>query len=204
MKKTICVGLVLLFATVTTFAQKTTEDIQVKSKSMLVTGVGSYRFREIKSQNLKNSTFEFAQSAGFFVSKNVLLGGLAGYSSSIRKVSDVKQSKNNIYSGGAFGRYFYTPEKQYSFFTEMSVVYAHGETTTYSSSPSRKVKVDGLGGDISVGFICFMTKRLGLQASIAGITYSSASFDEFENSAAQGFVIGADLTNLRIGAVIKL
>jgi hypothetical protein len=86
----------------------------------------------------------------------------------------------------------------------MAVVYAHGETTTYSSSPSRKVKVDGLGGDISVGFICFMTKRLGLQASIAGITYSSASFDEFENSAAQGFVIGADLTNLRIGAVIKL
>lgn len=203
-KKTICVGLGLLFATATTFAQKTTEDIQVKSKSMLVTGVGSYRFREIKSENLKNSTFEFAQSAGFFVSKNVLIGGLAGYSSSIRKVADVKQSENNIYSGGAFGRYFYTPNKQYSFFNELSVVYAHGETTSYEVRPSRTVKVDGIGGDFSLGFIYFISKSIGFQASFAGLTYSSASFDEFENSAAQGFVIGVDLTNLRIGLVISL
>ncbi len=203
MRKTICVGLGLLFATAT-FAQKTDDNIQIKSKSMLVTGVASYKYRKIKSEDLENSTFELANSGGFFVSKNVLIGGLAGYSSSIRKVADVKQSENNIYSGGAFGRYFYTPNKQYSFFNELSVVYAHGETTSYDVRPSRTVKVDGIGGDLSLGFIYFMSKSIGLQASFAGLTYSSASFDEFENSAAQGFVIGGDLTNLKLGLVFNL
>jgi len=201
MKKTVCVGLVLLFATKATFAQKTTENIQIKSKSMQVSGVASYRYRNIKSRNLENNTFEFAQSAGFFVSKNVLIGAMAGYSSFTTTVSDIKRSKNNIYSAGAFGRYFYTPLKKYSFFNEVSVVYTHGETPI---SIEPQPNVDGLGGDISVGFIYFLTKRLGLQASVAGITYSTASFNEFENSVAQGFVIGGELTNLKIGAVIKL
>jgi len=200
MKKTICVGLGIFFATAT-FAQQTAENIQIKTRSMLVSGIASYRYRKIKHRDLENSTFEFAQSAGFFVSKNILIGAMAGYSSFTTTVADIKRSKNNIYSVGAFGRYFFTPEKQYSFFNELSVVYAYGETPiSYDAKP----KVDGLGGDISVGFIYFMTKRLGLQASIASINYSSASFDEFENSVAEGFTIGGDVTNLKIGAIIKL
>ena len=205
MKKVIFVGVSLLFATATSFAQTTdAPDFQIKSKSFFLTGVASYQYQEIKSEKLETNTFEFAKSGGFFVSDNLMLGALAGYSTSTRKIADVKQSENNIYSGGVFARYFYTPNKKYSFFNEFSAVYAHGETTSFETRPSRTVDVDGIGGGVAIGFVYFITKSFGLQASFAGITYSSASFDEFENSAAQGFTIGGDLSDLRIGAVLKL
>ena len=204
MKKVIYVGLSLLFATAT-FAQTTDADKEIKSNSLFVTGLANYKYQKIKATNQKDNTFEFATSAGYFVSNNVLFGAIAGYSSSVRKVDDFKKSENNIYSAGAFARYFYTPHKQYSFFNEVSVVYAHGETTSYSSTtPSQTVSVDGIGGEISLGFIYWISKHFGLQAAYAGLAYTSASFDEFENSAAQGFTIGGDLTNLKIGAVIRL
>lgn len=211
MKKVIYVGLSLLFATAS-FAQTTDADKEIKSNSLFVTGLANYKYQKMNVfqesentfKNQKDNTFEFATSAGYFVSNNVLFGAIAGYSSSIRKVDDVKKSENNIYSAGAFARYFYTPHKQYSFFNEVSVVYAHGESTSYYSTPSQTVSVDGIGGEISLGFIYWISKHFGLQAAYAGLAYTSASFDEFDNSAAQGFTIGGDLTNLKIGAVIRL
>ena len=203
MKKVIYVGLSLLFATAT-FAQTTDADKEIKSNSLFVTGLANYKYQKIKATNQKDNTFEFATSAGYFVSNNVLFGAVAGYSSSVRKIDNVKDSENNIYSAGAFARYFYTPHKQYSFFNEVSVVYAHGETTSFASTPSQTVSVDGIGGEISLGFIYWISKHFGLQAAYAGLAYTSASFDEFDNSAAQGFTIGGDLTNLKIGAVIRL
>ena len=203
-KKASYLGLSLLFATSTTFAQTKDADKEIKSNSLFVTGLANYKYQKIKATNQKDNTFEFATSAGYFVSNNVLFGAIAGYGSSIRKVADVKVSENNIYSAGAFARYFYTPHKQYSFFNEVSVVYAHGETTSFASTPSQTVSIDGIGGEISLGFIYWISKHFGLQAAYAGLAYTSASFDEFENSAAQGFTIGGDLTNLKIGAVIRL
>ena len=203
-KKASYLGLSLLFATATTFAQTTDADIQVKSKSLFLTGVASYKFQEIESQKLENATFEFAKSGGFFVSDNLMLGALAGYSSSTRKAADVTESENNISSGGVFVRYFYSPTKKYSFFNEFSAVYAHGETTSYETATKQTVEVDGIGGGISLGFVYFITKSFGVQASFAGLTYTSASFDEFENSAAQGFTVGGDLSDLKIGVVFKL
>ena len=204
MKKASYIGLSLLFATATTFAQTTDADKEIKSNSLFVTGLANYKYQKIKATNQKDNTFEFATSAGYFVSNNVLFGAIAGYGSSIRKVADVKVSENNIYSAGAFARYFYTPHKQYSFFNEVSVVYAHGESTFYEGTTSQTASVDGIGGEISLGFIYWISKHFGLQAAYAGLAYTSASFDEFENSAAQGFTIGGDLTNLKIGAVIRL
>ena len=210
MKKVIYVGLSLLFATAS-FAQTTDADKEIKSNSLFVTGLANYKYQKIKAlqtdgtlKNQKDNTFEFATSAGYFVSNNVLFGAIAGYSSSIRKVADVKVSENNIYSAGAFARYFYTPHKQYSFFNEVSVVYAHGESTFYEGTTSQTASVDGIGGEISLGFIYWISKHFGLQAAYAGLAYTNASFDEFDNSAAQGFTIGGDLTNLKIGAVIRL
>lgn len=203
-KKASYLGLILLFATATTFAQTTDADKEIKSNSLFVTGLANYKYQKIKATNQKDNTFEFATSAGYFVSNNVLFGAIAGYGSSIRKVADVKVSENNIYSAGAFARYFYTPHKQYSFFNEVSVVYAHGESTFYEETTSQTASVDGIGGEISLGFIYWISKHFGLQAAYAGLAYTSASFDEFENSAAQGFTIGGDLTNLKIGAIIRL
>jgi outer membrane protein len=202
MKKLTLLGLSLLL-TSASFAQTKEADKEIKSNSLFVTGLANYKYQKINATNQKDNTFEFATSAGYFVSNNVLFGAVAGYSSSVRKIDNVKVSDNNIYSAGVFARYFYTPHKQYSFFNELSVVYAHGETTSYDPA-TQTVSVDGIVGEISLGFIYWISKRFGLQAAYAGLAYTSASFDEFDNSAAQGFTIGGDLTNLKIGAVVKL
>ena len=197
MKKVIYVGLSLLFATAT-FAQTTDADKEIKSNSLFVTGLANYKYKNLKFSDTKQNTFEFATSAGYFVSNNVLFGALAGYSTSISKESGIKKTDQSVYSGGAFARYFYTPHKQYSFFNELSGVYAHAKDNLTSKT------IDGVGGEFSVGFIYWVSKHFGLQAAYAGLAYTSASFDEFDNSAAQGFTIGGDLTNLKIGAVIRL
>ena len=79
---------------------------------------------------------------------------------------------------------------------------AKNGTIILEAANIRLVGVDGIGGEISLGFIYWISKHFGLQAAYAGLAYTSASFDEFEDSAAQGFTIGGYLTNLILGAVI--
>jgi hypothetical protein len=199
MKKTICVGLVLLFATVTTFAQTTNAGKEIKSKNLFVSGLVSFNYQKLKFSGQKNNNFEFINSAGFFVTNNVIVGTLAGYSTSILKDgNDKKITDQSIFTGGVFARYIYNPHKQYSFFNEISGVYAQAKDNMTSKS------LDGAGGGLSIGFLYSLSKRFILQASYAGLSYTSASFDKFENSAAEGFTIGGDVTNLKIGAIIKL
>jgi len=199
MKKTIYLGLSLLFATATTFAQNTDVEKEVKSDALLLAGLVSYKYQNLKFDEKKNNTFEFVTSAGYFVTNNIILGTLGGYSSSITKDYDgVKITDQSIYTGGVFARYIYTPHKQYSFFNEVSGVYAHAKDNLTSKT------LDGAGGGISLGFLYSISKHFILQASYAGLSYSSASFDEFNNSAAEGFTIGGDVTNLKIGAIIKI
>ncbi len=198
MKKIIYVGLSLLFATVT-FAQTADADKEVKSDALFISGLVSYKYQNLKFNDQKNNTFEFVTSAGYFVTNNIILGTLGGYSSSITKDYDgVKKTDQSIYTGGVFARYVYTPHKQYSFFNEVSGVYAHAKDNLTSKT------LDGAGGGISLGFLYSISKHFILQASYAGLSYSSASFDEFNNSAAEGFTIGGDVTNLKIGAIIKI
>jgi outer membrane protein len=199
MKKTIYLGLSILFATATTFAQTTDADKEVKSDALFISGLVNYKYQNLKFNDQKNNTFEFVTSAGYFVSNNILLGTLGGYSSSITKDSNgAKITDQSIFTGGVFARYIYTPHKQYSFFNEVSGVYARAKDNLTSKT------LDGAGGAFSLGFIYSISKHFALQASYAGISYSSASIDEFNNSAAEGFTIGADITNLKIGAIIKI
>lgn len=199
MKKIIYLSICIL-ATVSVNAQTAKEETpQVKSKSWYVSGLGTYDYTNNKSDGSKNYDFRSVLSVGKFVSEHVILGGFAGYGTSIAKNSnDTKTADMTVLTSGGYVRYFYTPRKQYSFFNEFAAAYAQGKNNQTNA------KTSGLGGDLSLGFVYWTSSNFALQASYSGIAYSSVSFDNFKNQASEKFQIGGDLTSLKIGAVIKL
>jgi len=199
MKKIIYISLCLL-VTLSVNAQTSKEETpQVKSNHWFATGLGTYDYTNNKSDGTKNYDFRTVLSLGKFVSDHVMLGGLSGYGTSVAKDSkDATTSDMAVLTAGGYIRYFYTPGKQYSFFNELAAVYAQGKNNQTNA------KTSGLGGDASLGFVYWTSSHFALQATYAGIVYSTVSFDNFKNQASEKFQFGGDLSALKIGAVIKL
>ena len=199
MKKIVYLCLCILVTSIASAQTAKEETPTIKSKSWYVSGLTTYEYTNNKSDGTKNYDFRSVMSLGKFVSEHVILGGLAGYGTSLAKNSMDKTTDDmTVLTAGGFIRYFYTPQKQYSFFNEFAAVYAQGKNNRTNAETS------GIGGDVSVGFVYWTSHRFALQASYAGIAYSTVSFDNFSNQASEKFQIGGDLSALKIGAIIKL
>ena len=198
--KKIIYFLLCLLVTSSVNAQTAKEETpKIKSKSWYFSGLATYDYTNNKSDGTKNYDFRSVMSLGKFVSEHVILGGLAGYGTSLAKNSSDRTTDDmTVLTAGGYIRYFYTPHKQYSFFNEIAAVYAQGKNNQTNEETS------GIGGDASIGFVYWTSHRFALQASYAGIAYSTVSFDNFSNQASEKFQIGGDLSALKIGAIIKL
>lgn len=158
----------------------------------------NYIYQNAKFSNEKTKTFNLALESGKMVSSHFAIGGLSGYRSAKIDQNSVNVTDQSVFVAGVFGRYFYTPEKKFSFFNDFQGVYSRAVNNKNTSQ-----KADGIGGVVSVGVIYWLGNSFGLNASFAGLTYTSASLDQYNSTAVENFSFGGDLTALKIGGFFK-
>jgi len=209
--KKIVLSVAALFAFAMTNAQETTSETVGFAKGDMFLS-GSLGFSSDKDGELKSNSFTVAPRAGYFVSDNIAIGLELGFSGSTFEEFDgfdFYDRKVNTFGIGAFGRYYFSPEGNFSFFGQLGAGYVSsqvkfegfdngfGGDTTFEQP-----KVSGFTVALAPGLSYFVSESFALEATFGVLGYTSV---EVENSpdSSDSFELGLDLNNILIGAVYK-
>jgi hypothetical protein len=146
----------------------------------------------------KSTSVSVIPTIGFFINKNIAIGGSVGYNSSYSKYTDGinstpytnKQTGQSL-SSGVFIKRFLTISDKFLFALKGSVYYARG-TTTYESGPNKtKHKDYGVNASVSPSFIFFPTSKWGIEASLGSLSYDhSKNITDDSKHDSFGFSLG--------------
>jgi opacity protein-like surface antigen len=176
------------------FGQQKEEGFHKDDK--VITGAIGYQ-RSKSVDNLDNS-FNMSYRVGFFLSNHILIGLQTGYGQEKIKTGGVTQKDNSSVNFGAFSRYYFTPEKKFSFFGNLGVNYFNFNNYVSSINPTSVYDLS-----LSPGLNYFITKNLSLEASIGRISFSREKFNTIEPTFENNFNFDFNLSNIQWGIVYK-
>jgi hypothetical protein len=127
-----------------------------------------------------NKTFNFNPGLSYFVADNLAIGADAAWG--IQEIS-IKSggSANPSYRTttslrvGPFARYYHMLTDQFGFTGTLGAGYAHDSQPASTNSSSYDLKTNGFYAALTPGLIFLPIPRLGLGASIGGLSYNRLS-----------------------------
>ena len=140
-----------------------------------VFATGAVTFGSSKTGDFKANAFEVAPKVGYFVTENIGLGVMLGYTS--EKVELGNSATNTGLGLGAFGRYYFTPANQFSIFAEFGVNYT-SFSNEFGIDPDGSLFADDfdskeIGFSLGAGINYFVSSNFSMEAGIAVLGYSS-------------------------------
>jgi len=200
--KKIILSVAAVFAFGFSNAQETVSEGFAKGDVFISGAVG---FGSQKTGNQKANGFEIAPSVGYFVTENIAIGVRLGYLT--EKLEYVEEGfpveiKNNSFTVGAFGRYYFTPASKFSFFGELGVDYVNIKSEVVRPFPS-ETKTDGLAVQVAPGISYFLTKNLALEASFGVLGFATTEPDYEGAEKTNTFRFGLDTRDINLGLVYK-
>ncbi|MCY1479711.1 Autotransporter beta-domain protein [compost metagenome] len=164
---------------------------------------GAVGFGSTKTGDFKTSDFIIAPSAGYFVTENIAIGVALGYESSKIEFGG-DDAKNNTFSVGAFGRYYFTPASKFSFFGQLGVNYnSYDNEFDLEAEELGEFKGDGFGVALAPGVNYFITKNLSLEATFGILGFETTKPDADGAEKTNSFDFGLDTRDIRLGLVYK-
>ncbi|WP_299885694.1 outer membrane beta-barrel protein [uncultured Lacinutrix sp.] len=165
---------------------------------------GSVGFGSESQADDKTNGFTIAPRVGFFVSENIAVGAQLSYGSFTdeTKVADTTiEDKDTTFGAGVFGRYYFTPDSQFSIFGEL----AAGISSTKNEQTGVDVdaKSNGFNIGIAPGISYFVSNNIALEASFGVLGYSSDKADFDGAEARNNFNFGVNLSDINFGIIYK-
>ncbi|WP_299253382.1 outer membrane beta-barrel protein [uncultured Aquimarina sp.] len=159
---------------------------------------GSFGYNSTSTGDAKSNSFEITPRVGFFVSDNIVVGARIGYTTQKREAPLAADVKSNIFTGGAFGRYYFTPSNKFSIFGEFGANYfsAKTELATIDST------TDGFDINVGPGVSYFLSDHFALEAFWGALGYSTSK-DDGATDSTNSFRIGLNLDDVNLGLVYK-
>lgn len=194
MKKVILSALAV-FAFGTAVAQEGNGNGGFSKGSMFLSG--AFSIGSEKTGENKASGFEIEPKFGYFVSDNIAIGGKLGYASIKEETAGVDTTDATALTIGAFGRYYFTPASQFSLFGQAGL--------DYSSIDDKlgDVKQNEIGVNVGLGLSYFVSNDWAIEATWAGLGYTSNDNGGDGAEKTNSFGLGADLRAISFGVVYK-
>ncbi|WP_299222003.1 outer membrane beta-barrel protein [uncultured Aquimarina sp.] len=160
---------------------------------------GSFGYNSTSTGDAKSNSFEITPRAGFFVSDNIAVGARIGYTTQKQEIPFTDDAKSNVFTGGAFGRYYFTPSSKFSIFGELGANYLSIKTEIGTIDST----TDGflIGGGPGVSY--FISDNFALEAFWGALSYSSTKSDFNGDESTDLFSIGVNLDDINLGLVYK-
>lgn len=159
---------------------------------------GAFGINSEKTGDAKSSGFEIEPKVGFFVTENIAIGGKLGYrTENEENAFGNKTTDEAALTIGAFGRYFFTPASKFSLFGQLGVDY---------SSIDNKLADDQekeTGINLGLGLNYFVSKNFSIEATWAGLGYTSNDNGGNGADKTNSFGLGADLRSINFGLTYK-
>ena len=155
--------------------------------------------------DVKVTTYKAKPQIGCFFSKNFALGLSTGYQYGIYE--NLTVTKRTIdFSMGGFGRYYFSPDKRYSFFLEAEVDYLSKASKTVPTPKGSKsvTKFGGIQTIFSPGINYFLSKHFALETTVSLIGYKTEKAENIPNSKSiDTFDLKLDLSDVKFGMLYK-
>jgi len=200
--KKVLFSLAALFAFGFANAQDDTTSGGFKNGDAFISGTVSYDSQ--KTGDLKNTSFNVTPSVGFFVTDNIALGVAVGYTSTENdNAGSGFDTKQNAFTAGVFGRYYFNPASKFNIFGQLDLGYNSTKLETYSDFGPIEYKVDGFGVGLSPGMNYWLSNHFALEATFGILGYASAKPDFPGAESSNVFSIGLNLSDINFGLVYK-
>lgn len=204
--KKIILSVAAVFAFGFANAQETTEGGKGFTKGDIFIS-GTAGFTSQKQGDFKASEFNITPMVGFMVTENIAIGGMIGYANETADIFDedllaVVEEKTNTFSVGAFGRYYWTPANNFSFFGQAGISYA-SSTSEVDIPGTEEFKVNAFGIEIAPGVSYFIGDNWAIEATLGSLGYSSAKADVDGAEALNTFGLNLNLSDIQFGIVYK-
>lgn len=154
---------------------------------------GALSISSDKTGDAKSNGFEIEPKVGYFLTENIALGGKLGF----RSDKFENDSKDNAFTVGAFGRYYFTPASQFSVFGQLGLDY-----TGHKYKPGNG-KSNELGAGLGLGLSYFLSNHFAIEATWAGLNYSVNNNGGHGADKTNSFYLGSDLREVQFGVVYK-
>ena len=185
---------------------------QTEKGKFLVGGSASFSSTKSDADGAKASEdLRAIPNVGYFVANNVAIGTGIGYSYTKSTVG-FAAGQNESFVVSPFGRYYVRLNDQFKFFGQASVPMAFGTL--------KAVDVDGETGDkvgtstsigvaVSPGFAFFPTKKIGIEFSFQGASYTNYRVKNKDDNDLKGagkdaFSVGSSFFTPQIGVQFHL
>jgi outer membrane protein W len=153
------------------------------------------------TEDIKTNEFNISPSVGFFVSDNIAVGARLGYTSVKTDDGFGDDVTSDMFSIGAFGRYYATPANQFSMFVELGFNY--NSTTDNDGTGGEDFKSNGFDIALAPGISYFVSDNWAIEASIAALRYETNKPDTDGAEATTDFGLNVDFSNVAIGVIYK-
>ena len=145
----------------------------------------------------KSTGFTIEPKVGYFISDNIAIGGKLGYTSYKAEDTFGDTADNAGFTVGAFGRYYMTPASQFSLFGEFGVDYTSWDNKLADAQSSEF----GLG--LGLGLSYFVSSNFAIEATWAGLGYTTNDNGGNGADATNTFGLGADMRAISFGVNYK-
>ncbi|RZL41863.1 MAG: porin family protein [Pedobacter sp.] len=176
-------------------AQEATGNGGFSKGSMFLSG--AFSLESSKTGESKTSGFEIEPRFGYFVTDNIAIGGKLGYASSKAETAGVDTADNTALTIGAFGRYYFTPASQFSLFGQAGLDYSSIENKLADA------KSNEIGVNVGLGLSYFVSNDWAIEATWAGLGYTSNDNGGDGAEKTNTFGLNADLRAISFGVVYK-
>jgi outer membrane protein len=158
---------------------------------------GAFSIGSEKTGDDKSNGFEIEPKVGYFVTENIAIGGKLGYAS--YKAEDVFGDTDDMsaLTVGAFGRYYMTPASQFSLFGQLGFDYSTIDDKLAD------VQENEFGLNLGLGLSYFVSNNWSIEATWAGLGYTSNDNGGSGAEKTNTFGLGADLRAISFGVNYK-
>ena len=205
--KKLVLSLSALFAFGLANAQETTTE-GFKKGDVFISGAAGFSSQKT-GENDKTNQYNISPRAAYFVTNNIALGVNLNYLH--RKIDGFYDTgafvqKDNSFSAGAFGRYYFTPASKFSFFAQLEVDYVSTKSTLRGYNYDMDYKTNGVSVGFAPAISYFISDHFALEALFGILNYSSTKPNNDEvvqGPSTNTFTAGLDLSNINFGLVYK-
>lgn len=165
---------------------------------------GSLGYNSTKTGDIKDTEFNISARFGYFVTPNIAIGPqltfMDGTSTEVDTFTgELFDVDSSALEAGAFGRYYFTPSSNFSFFGQLEVGYATAKFETEFGD----VKVNGFGFELAPGISYFVSDHIAFEATFGALGYSTVKPDFDDAESTDTFELGIDFTQINFGMVYK-
>ena len=164
---------------------------------------GTANFSNEKTGDFKTDSFTIAPGLGYFVTENLAIEGVLGYTSGTNteffngSLVEVKSSGFGLIAGV---KYFWTPANDFSLSLGGNVSYASIKSEFFNTDVTTNV----IGVNVPVGLHYFVSDSFAITSAWGGLGYSTSDNGGNGAEKTNSFDINLDLSAISFGLIYKL